>query len=411
MFVKIDGLRLAAGDRPILDGVDLTIAEGEAVAIVGESGSGKTTLALSVLGHLRPGIRHLGGQVTVLDHPMLPAPPRGVRGDLVGYLGQDPGVTLNPNAKIGERYPHQLSGGQQQRAALAIAMARSPRLLVLDEPTTALDPRAKAEVQAELMRLREQGVALLWVTHDVDAVRPLADRIVVLGDEPVAAQEVYRQSKIGDIVLSAHDLTAGFGGRAVQSGVNLDVRAGESAALVGASGIGKSTLARCVAGLHRPISGTVWLHGKPIAPDVRKRSRAERAAIGLVAQNPAEALHPMQDVRTALARPLRLLRGITRPDNEIASLLDAVRLPAEFAARRPGELSGGQRQRVALARALATEPNVLICDEATSALDVRTQDEILRLLAGLRAERGLGVVLITHDARVASTSDRTVELA
>lgn len=411
MFVKVDGLRLAAGDQPILDGVDLTIGEGEAVAVVGESGSGKTTLALSVLGHLRPGTRHLGGQVTVLDHQMLPSPPRGVRGDLVGYLGQDPGVTLNPYTKIGDHYPHQLSGGQQQRAALVLAMARSPRLLVLDEPTTALDPVAKAEVQADLMRLREQGVALMWVTHDVDTVRPLVDRIVLLGDEPLARQEFPRSPQIGEIVLSARGLTAGFGRRAVQSGVDLDVHTGESVALVGPSGIGKSTIARCLAGLHRPISGTVSLRGKQLAPDVRRRSNAERAAIGMVAQNPAEALHPMHDVRTTLARPLRLLRGITRPDDEIAGLLDAVRLPAGFAARRPGELSGGQRQRVALARALAAEPDVLICDEATSALDIGTQDEILRLLASLRADRGLGVVLITHDARVASTSDRTVELA
>ena len=466
-LVEVAGLRLLAGDRPILDGIDLALAEGESVGLLGASGSGKTTLALAVLGHLRSGVRHCGGRVSVRGRAMLPEPAPGVRGGTIGYVGQDPGASLNPYARIssilltsaartpraeradvvrgllervglpGEprfarRYPHQLSGGQQQRVALAAALAREPRLLVLDEPTTALDLVAKAEVLHEIRRLASTGVALLWVSHDPTTVRTLVDRVVVLG-----AGNVVEDRPVGDVlrdpesiavrgpvdhaasesatVLSGGSLVAGFGRQRVLSDVNFDLHRGECLAVLGVSGVGKSTLARCLAGLHRPERGSVLLHGTALAPDVRKRSDAERSAIGLVAQNPAEALHPRQDVRTALARPLRRLRGITsraQQDTEIARLLDAVRLQPEMASRLPGELSGGQRQRVALARALAAGPEVLICDEATSALDTVTQAEVLDLLAGLRAELGIAVLLITHDPSVAaSSSDRVLVLA
>ncbi len=198
----------------MLDGVDLEIAAGEAVGVLGPSGCGKTTLALALLGHLRAGARHGAGQSYVDGNPMLPAPPPGVRGGIVGYLGQDPGAELNPYAKVGaalrlaagnrradvaamlarvrlpaafaHRYPHQLSGGQQQRVALAIALAREPRLLLLDEPTTALDVVARAEVLAELRRLRASGVAMLWISHDLDTVRNAVDRVMVLDSGPVS---------------------------------------------------------------------------------------------------------------------------------------------------------------------------------------------------------------------------------
>jgi peptide/nickel transport system ATP-binding protein len=468
-LVDVAGLRLLVGDQPILDGVDLALAEGESVGLVGASGSGKTTLALAVLGHLRSSVRHCGGRVSVRGGDMLPDPAPGVRGGTIGYVGQDPGASLNPYARISSilltsagrtpraeradvvrgllervglpgdpqfarRYPHQLSGGQQQRVALAAALAREPSLLVLDEPTTALDLVAKAEVLHEIRRLAGTGVALLWVSHDLTTVRTLVDRVVVLD-----AGKVVEDRQVGDVlrdpersavrrltaehgpvdrvatdrhaVLSGLSLAASFGRRRVLSDVDFDIHRGECLAVLGVSGVGKSTLARCLAGLHRLESGSVLLHGTALAPDVRKRSDADRAAIGLVAQNPAEALHPRQDIRTALARPLRRLRGISswaRQDAEIARLLDAVRLPPEMASRLPGELSGGQRQRVALARALAAGPEVLICDEATSALDTVTQAEVLDLLAELRADLGVAVLLITHDPWVAAASSDSV---
>ncbi|MFD9735281.1 ABC transporter ATP-binding protein [Umezawaea sp. NPDC059074] len=452
-LVEVGGLRLRAGDRAILDGVDLTVADGEAVGLVGASGSGKTTLALAVLGHLRSGVRHDGGRVLVRGQVMLPDPAPGVRGGTIGYVGQDPGASLNPYARIssilrtaggqdvGElldrvgltsafarRYPHQLSGGQQQRVVLAAALARSPRLLVLDEPTTALDLVAKAEVLHEVRRLRDTGVALLWVSHDLGTVRSLVDRVVVLDDGKVVDDRPVREMVTTSsprtarrpavdrtVVLSGRSLGAGYHGTDVLTGIDFDVHRGECLAVLGVSGVGKSTLARCLAGLHRPSAGEVLLHGVALAPDVRGRTGADRAAIGLVAQNPADALHPRQDVRTALARPLRLLRGLrgcAEQDAEVARLLDAVRLPAAMASRQPGELSGGQRQRVALARALAGRPEVLLCDEVTSALDTGTQAEVLDLLTDLRADLGVAVLLITHDPWVAaSASDGLLVLA
>jgi peptide/nickel transport system ATP-binding protein len=479
-LVELTGVRLCAGGQAVLDGVDLTLREGESVGLVGASGSGKTTLALAVLGHLRTGVQHVDGRITVRGKDMLPVPAPGVRGGTIGYVGQDPGAALNPYARISSvlltamggrvprrdravavrellkrvglpgdpdfarRYPHQLSGGQQQRVALAAALARSPGLLVLDEPTTALDLMAKAEVLHEIRRLRDSGVALLWVSHDLATVRSLVDRVVVLDEgrvvEDSPAREVLSTPKspaarrlaaaelmpvqlmpaqhaAADraVVLSGRSIHAGYGRQRVLSDVNFDVHRGECLAVLGVSGVGKSTLARCLAGLHLPEHGQVLRLGVALEPDVRKRTDADRAAIGLVAQNPAEALHPQQDVRTALARPLRRQRGITsraEQNAEVARLLDAVRLSSELATRRPGELSGGQRQRVALARALAAGPDVLICDEVTSALDVAAQAEVLDLLRDLRISLGVAMVLITHDPWViASASDNLLVLS
>ncbi|WP_051791532.1 ABC transporter ATP-binding protein [Amycolatopsis jejuensis] len=432
-LVDIQGLRLSAAGTRLLDGIDLQIAAGEAVGLAGRSGSGKTTTALAVLGHLRPGVRYESGVVRVDGRDMLPEPAPGVRGGIVGYVGQDPGAVLNPYARVGSilrvaggrsagpllervglpasfarRYPHQLSGGQQQRVVLAAAMARSPRLLVLDEPTSALDPVATREVAAELARLRSEGVALLWISHDVESG---VDRVVTVDSGRIVESSApvrplrrrATQPSTQPVVLSARALSARHGKREVLSGVDLQVRAGECLAVLGVSGAGKSTLARRLVGLHPDGGGEILLDGTALAADVRRRTPQQRAALGLVAQNPAEALHPRQDVRTALDRPLRMRDPVSRT-SEIARLLDAVHLPASCVGRLPGELSGGQRQRVAVARALAAQPEVLICDEATAALDEETQAGILDLLAELQTALGLAVVLVTHDPRVAATT-------
>jgi peptide/nickel transport system ATP-binding protein len=463
-LLRVEGLSLRAGERTLVDRVGFIVAPGETVGLAGPSGSGKTTVALAVLGHCRDGVTHAGGTVLLDGRPMLPAPPPGMRGSVVGYVGQDPGASLNPFRTVGKsvgsvaalervglpaglarRYPHQLSGGQQQRVALAIALARRPRLLVLDEPTSGLDLLATAEVTAELLRLREGGTALLWVGHDLTTLAGAADRLLVLaggrlveqgptaevlthprsttGRALVAARPLKRHvhattlresgfAAIPEPVLRASGLAARYPkGPPVLQGVDLEVRSGEILAVVGVSGVGKTTLARCLAGLHPSESGAILLDGAVLAADVRRRSRTQKAAVQLVAQNPAEALHPRQTVHTALARPLRLLRGIMRAAEvraEVARLLDAVGLAPDHTAALPAELSGGQRQRAALARALAARPRVLICDEVTSALDTITQAAVLELLRGTE----LAVVLITHDPTVAAgVADRVLVLA
>ncbi|WP_449061205.1 ABC transporter ATP-binding protein [Planomonospora algeriensis] len=463
-LVRVVGLRLHAGETTVVDGVTFTLRAGESAAIVGASGSGKSTTALALLGHLRDGVRHTGGEVEVAGRSMLPVPSPDLRGGTVAYLGQDPGTALNPYRRIsatlltarggvpiarrrrtvadlltrvalppelGDRYPHQLSGGQQQRAARAVALARDPRLLILDEPTSALDAAAGAEVRRELLSLREEGVSLLWITHDLAAVRGAVDRVLVFDagtlveDRPrdhlsagcataparalagasAPIRRPPRPASAASPLLTVRNLVAGHpDGPPVLRDVSLDVFSGRCLAVLGASGAGKSTLARCLAGLHRQSAGTVRLDGSVLAPDVRDRTSGQRAAVQLVAQDPAGALHPRQRVRTALARPMRLLRGVRDRhvlEAETVRLLRAVRLPPEYAGRLPGELSGGERQRVVLARALAAGPRLLICDEVTAALDTVARRAMADLLTGLARDLDMAIVFITHDTAAA----------
>lgn len=458
-MLAIENLQLHSAQGPLLEDISLAARAGEALAVVGASGSGKTTLALSVLGHLRPGISQGGGRVRVDGHDTLPVPRPELRGRTVAYLGQDAGTTLNPYrrlsttlsgalrtrdteeaggllrrvglpASFAHRRPAELSGGQQQRAALAVALARGPRLLVLDEPTSALDPQAKEEVRAELARVREAGVGLLWITHDLSSVEGLVDRVVVLDggriveDAPAtqvlaspesraaaalvgAASPTFRRSRVPapdmPLALRVEGLTAALGGRRILENVDLTLQPGRCLAVTGASGSGKTTLARCVTGLHPPVSGSILLDGRPVPRGARRRSVADRAAIQLVPQSPTETLHALHPVRDSLVRPLRVLRGMRdthRIDEEVDRLLSLVRLPSEIARRTPGRLSGGERQRIAIARALAAEPRFLLCDEMTSALDSVTQASVLDLVRELCEDRSLGVLLITHDPRV-----------
>ncbi|WP_412517249.1 ATP-binding cassette domain-containing protein [Actinomadura madurae] len=450
---EIRGLTVVdAGGRAVLDAADLAVPRGGAVAIVGPSGAGKSTLGLALLGHVRAGLGVTAGTVTVDGTDLIGASPaelRAVRRSTVRHVPQDPAAALTPTMRAGRllaealegtgadaspaaakalldlvrlptgrgflrRRPHELSGGQRRRLALAMALAGRPRLIVLDEPTAGLDPRTRDEVLAELGRVRAAtGCALVMITHDPLAAARLCERTVglwagrtaILAEAPAAGPVTGPSSAPrngdGPALLSVRALGASYtrSGGAALRGVDLDVAAGECVAVLGPSGAGKTTLARCVTGLLPPESGTVLLDGRPLAGTAARRPPGQRRRIALVFQDPDTSLNPAHTVGALLARPAAL-RGADGAAEAIA-LLDEVGLPRGHRHRRPAELSGGERQRVAIARALAARPHVLVCDEVTSALDPGTTAGICALLDAARARHGLALLVVTHDLAVA----------
>ncbi|SDD62234.1 ABC transporter ATP-binding protein [Actinokineospora iranica] len=357
------------------------------------------------------------------------------------------GVGLPGDRVFQRRFPHQLSGGQQQRLALARAMAGEPAVLILDEPTTGLDVITQALVLTQIEELAAaRGITLLFITHDLIAAARLSDRLVVLRsgrvveDGPLAAtltapKHPYTAELVAAVpdiaeafdkdtparasapLLEVRDLVAGHGrGRrklTTSDGVSFQVARGECVALLGASGSGKTTIARCVSGHHRPDSGQVLVDGEVMPVNVRDRTLDQRRKVQLVPQDSAGSLNPRRTVGAAIARPLRVLQGMDKAaaETETTRLLSLVGLPAEMAARYPRQLSGGQRQRVTIARALAAKPELLVCDEITSSLDVRVQAGVLDLVAELSRTEDLAVVLITHDLGViARMADRVLSL-
>jgi peptide/nickel transport system ATP-binding protein len=440
-------IRPATAQTAVVSEADLEVNEGEVLALAGPSGTGKTTLGLALLGYVRPGLERVAGRVRVAGHdPFTREGSRLVRGDLVGYLGQDPASALHPTRRIGNqlrevargtdveallddlglphdgsflrRYPHELSGGQAQRVALARALVRRPPLLVLDEPTSGLDARLALDVR-NLLRdtLTRTGAAAVLISHDHALVHALADRVALIEggrvnasgapDEVLPVQQPRPPAPVAtdsQIRLQVSGLSAWHGRHQAVREVSFELPAGGSFALVGPSGAGKTTVARCLVGLHPHATGRLELDGQPLALRTRRRAPAQRRRVALVAQNSADALNPAETVAHALRRPLRRLRGLSADaaDREIDRLLDLVALPAACRDRRLGELSGGQRQRVNLVRALAAAPAVLVCDEITSALDPDVAAGVLAVLNDLREQLGVSVVLITHDLDLAA---------
>lgn len=456
------------GGAPVVDGVEMQIHPGEVVALTGRSGSGKSTTALTLLGHLRPGLAQRSGIVRVAGQDPFRTPPAALRGRVVAYLGQDPGSALDPRRRIGDqiaqmvlrrstppsgrtgvrseverlvelvrlteaepllrRYPHQISGGQAQRAAIAMALAGLPRLLVLDEPTSGLDPLLTASAVDAVRRVvAELDTAVLLITHDVHVAGALADRSIrmdagrivssgpvgaVLADHLGAANGLDaaaatvpvlgEASAESDRRLEVAGLVASYRGRVAVDGLDLGLDAGRAVALVGGSGSGKTTTARCLLGLHRPDTGAVRLDGALLAPSARRRRRNEQRAIQLVAQDSVGALNPAETGLAAVARAAGQFRRLSDAEAAIEALelLEQVGIDHAVAGRRPANLSGGERQRVNLARALAVRPTVLVCDEPTASLDPATSTSILELLATWRDETGLSICLISHDLGV-----------
>ncbi|KVM52717.1 microcin ABC transporter ATP-binding protein [Burkholderia ubonensis] len=485
-LLEIDRFTAQFGDRTVVRELSLSVARGERVALVGESGSGKSVTALSILRLVRQA--RLSGRVLFDGEDLLTKTEqqmRGIRGADIAMVFQEPMTALNPLYTIGRQiaeslrlheglrpgaarargiellrrtgipeperridsYPHQLSGGQRQRAMIAMALACRPRLLLADEPTTALDVTVRQQIVDLLLELQAQeaaarGMAVLLITHDLNLVRRFAQRVAVMergvlvetnetgalfdapqhpytrrlldsaprrAIEPVAADA----RTILDVRALAVDYrTAARGWRAVfgQSAfravhdVQLRLRRGETVGIVGESGSGKSTLAFAVLGLQQPAAGAIEIDGLPLAAlRANARRRALYGRMQVVFQDPFGSLSPRMTIEQivgeglALHRP-ELARAARRA--RIASLLEEVGLQADALPRYPHEFSGGQRQRIAIARALAVEPELLVLDEPTSALDVSIQKQVLTLLTNLQARYRLSYLFITHDLAV-----------
>ncbi|MDG4649489.1 dipeptide ABC transporter ATP-binding protein [Roseibacterium sp. SDUM158017] len=482
-MIGIDRLGVAIHRTPILRDVTLEVRPGEIFGLVGESGSGKSMTALALMGLLPDGAEARGA-IRLDRQDLLRLPESGlcrIRGNEIGMIFQEPMTALNPVRTIGDQvaetlmihgtqdrreaariardrldrvglthigmdaYPHELSGGQRQRVCIAAAIALHPRLLIADEPTTALDVTTQAQI-LELLRglVAEEGMGLLLITHDLGVVADMADRVAVMREgeivETGATADVLAERRHpytrallaasshkperqaaprAGALLEVENLRREYPGRregfrrgapvVAVDGVSLRLNEGESLGLVGESGCGKSTLTRAILGLDPVQGGDIRLFGTSIVP---KMPRPLRAGIQVVFQDPYGSFNPRWRVERLVAEPFHLVetppRGSERRDR-VAEALAAVHLSPDAIDKYPHEFSGGQRQRIAIARALITRPRIIVLDEAVSALDVSVRARILDLLAELQDAYGLSYLFVSHDLTVVrAITDRVI---
>nr|WP_174819650.1 ABC transporter ATP-binding protein [Ruegeria arenilitoris] len=495
-------------DGPVVgvEDVSFEVRPGETVCIVGESGSGKSVSSLSLMRLVEFGGGEIAGGQLIFDRndgtelDLAKADQdlmKQIRGNEIGMIFQEPMTALNPVFTVGrqlteglrihkdmsksqaearalellkqvripeperrlKQYPHELSGGMRQRVVIAMAMACEPRLLIADEPTTALDVTIQAEILALMDRLkRETGTAVMFITHDMAVVAQMADRVVVmyrgnkveegtvteifenpqhdytkallaavpkLGEmrgksapEPmkllgVEGQKIAPIPGTEDVLLSVRNLTTRFpvkGGilrrtisnvHAVED-VSFTLNKGQTLSLVGESGCGKSSAGRSILRLIEPMAGEISLDGMDIMKLDQKGLRKARLDMQMIFQDPFASLNPQMQLVDQVAEPMRnygVASGSELQDR-VAQLFDKVHLPRSFMRRFPHEMSGGQRQRIAIARALALNPKLIIADEAVSALDVSVQAQVLNLMMELQSELGLSYLFISHDMAV-----------
>jgi peptide/nickel transport system ATP-binding protein len=489
-LLNINGLNVSIDETPILNSVSMQLNTGEILGLAGESGSGKTMTALAIAG-LLPARAKMSGEITLDGVQLLTVSESEyceIRGRDIGVVFQEPMTALNPVMSIGhqvaetvrihqrvsrsearviarktldkvglpasrfalDRYPHNLSGGQRQRVALAIAIALKPKLLIADEPTTALDVTTQVEILALFRQLVcDDGIGLILVTHDLAVIAQIAARVVVMQAGEIvdqggiatvfqATQQPYVKTLLKNAVhipqrsasrevgptpvLETNNIVREYPGarklfgqgaplRAVDD-VSLQIFANENVGLVGESGCGKSTLLRTILGLDQAQAGEVRVFGKTFPADRSEDMRHLRQRIQVVFQDPFGSFDPRWCVEQIIAESFHLYDsppGAADARRRVDEILDRVGMKPSDAKRFPHEFSGGQRQRIAIARALITEPAIIALDEAVSALDVSIRAQILDLLAELSDRLGVSYLFVTHDLSVVrSITDRVM---
>src|SRR5438270_10359186 len=486
LILDINNLVVSIGKKPkganILDGISIQVHERETLCLVGESGSGKSVTSLTTMGLLPKGtLVPTGGSVKLVGEELLSATDRRLRqlrATRMAMIFQEPMTALNPVVPVGRQidevlrvhtdldararrrrilemmeqvrlpeverifasYPHRLSGGQRQRIMIAMALVLEPKLLIADEPTTALDVTTQKQILTLIRDLqRDHGTAVLFITHDMGVVAEIADLVAVmrhgrlvetgaldtilraptmeytrnlLSSVPSLVPRTRRADTTEAVVLETSELGKVYRERsffgavrevAAAEAVTLSLRRGRTLGIVGESGSGKSTVARCIVRLIDPTSGSVRLVGREISELSRGLLQPHRKRIQIVFQDPYRSLNPRVTVGETIAEgPVNY--GMPRAGAlaKARELLELVDLPADAISRYPHQFSGGQRQRIAIARALALDPDVLVADEAVSALDVSVQAQVLELLDEIQTRLGIALLFITHDLRVAA---------
>lgn len=485
--VEVKGLDIAFGKHQVVHGVDLAIDPGETLALVGESGSGKSVTSMAIMG-LLPTNTRVTGSIVLDGRQVVGASTetlRRVRGNIASMIFQEPMMSLNPVLQVGTQikemlrqhrplsdaeareegirlfdrvripdarrrfndYPHMFSGGMRQRIMIAIALACSPKLLIADEPTTALDVTIQAQILDLLNEVqRDTGTAILFITHDMGVVANIADRVMVMREgravETGTVKDVFKRPRedytkmlidavprlgqgatrshrasTGEAdtkpVLSVRNLVTRFDVRGgalrrkvgrvhAVEGLSFDILPGETLSLVGESGCGKSTTGRSVLFLNPPDTGEVIFEGRPVARNSRSDLANLRRNVQMIFQDPFSSLDPRQSVGAILTEPL-LCHGLSTKAQALEKakyLLGRVGLDPSMITRLPHEFSGGQRQRICIARALMLDPKVIIADEAVSALDVSVKAQVIELLLGLQDELKLSYLFISHDMAI-----------